>query len=129
MRTETTMESPKLHELLLKSDSTTEAEVLATLAAHPESAKERDPTSNSLPLLIAVRERASGAVVEKLLALCPEAVKEKNSDQKLPLHHAAARNAPEAAVRALIKAYPVGPLLARHGLKGSLSRFAVVLLE
>ena len=104
--TETTMESPKLHELLLKSDSTTEAEVLATLAAHPESAKERDPTSNSLPLLIAVREQASGAVVEKLLALCPEAVKEKNSDQKLPLHHAAARNAPEAAVRALIKAYP-----------------------
>lgn len=48
--TETTMESPKLHELLLKSDAATEAEVLATLAAHPESAKERDPTSNSLPL-------------------------------------------------------------------------------
>ena len=104
--TQTTMESPKLHALLLKSDTATEAEVLATLVAHPESAKERDPTSNSLPLLIAVREQASGAVVEKLLALCPEAVKEKNSDQKLPLHHAAARNAPEAAVRALIKAYP-----------------------
>ena len=77
--TQTTMESPKLHELLLKSDAASEAEVLAALAAHPESAKERDPTSNSLPLLIAVREQASGAVVEKLLALCPEAVKEKNS--------------------------------------------------
>ena len=58
------MESPKLHELLLKSDSTTEAEVLATLAAHPESAKERDPTSNSLPLLIAVRERAGDYTIK-----------------------------------------------------------------
>ena len=59
-----------------------------------------------LPLLIAVREQASGAVVEKLLELYPEAAKEKNSDQKVPLHHAAARDAPEAAVRALIRAYP-----------------------
>jgi hypothetical protein len=48
--TETTMESPKLHELRRQSAAATEAEVLATLAAHPESAKERDPTSNSLPL-------------------------------------------------------------------------------
>ena len=64
------MESAKLHELLLKSNATTEAEVLATLAAHPESAKERDPTSNSLPLLIAVREQASGAVVEELYSRC-----------------------------------------------------------
>ena len=58
-----------------------------------------------LPLLIAVRGRAPGAVVEKLLALYPEVVKEKNSDQKLPLHHAAVHTS-EAAVRVLIKAYP-----------------------
>ena len=58
-----------------------------------------------LPLLIAVRGRASGAVVEKLLALYPEAVKEKISDQKLPLHHAAVHTS-EAVVRALIKADP-----------------------
>ena len=44
--------------------------------------------------------------MEKLLELYPEAAKEKNSDQKVPLHHAAARDAPEAAVRALIRAYP-----------------------
>ena len=43
--------------------------------------------------------------MEKLLALYPEAVKEKNSDQKLPLHHAAVHTS-EAAVRVLIKAYP-----------------------
>ena len=74
---------PKLHELL-KSDATTEAEVLAELELHPESAKERDDSKEPmLPLLIAVRGRSSGAVVEKLLALYPEAVKEKNSDQKL----------------------------------------------
>ena len=47
---------PKLHELL-KSEATTEAEVLAKLEEHPESAKERDD-SNMLPLLIAVREQA-----------------------------------------------------------------------
>ena len=96
---------PKLHELL-KSGATTEAEVLAELAVHPESAKERDDSS-MLPLLIAVREQAPGAVVEKLLELYPEAAKEKNSDQKLALHHAAVRkNTSEAAMRALIKAYP-----------------------
>ena len=81
--------------------------MLAKLAVHPESAKERDDSKEPmLPLLIAVREQAPGAVVEKLLALHPEAAKEKNSDQKVALHHAAARKAPEAAVRALIKAYP-----------------------
>ena len=98
---------PKLHELL-KSGATTEAEVLAELTLHPESAKERDDSKEPmLPLLIAVREQAPGAVVEKLLALHPEAAKEKNSDQKLALHHAAVRkNTSEAAMRALIKAYP-----------------------
>ena len=44
-------------------------------------------------------------MVEKLLALYPEAVKEKNSDQKLPLHHAAVHTS-EAAVRVLIKPSP-----------------------
>ena len=70
---------PKLHALLLKSSATTEADVLAKLVVHPESAQERDD-SNSLPLLIAVREQASGPAVEALLALYPEAAKEKNSD-------------------------------------------------
>ena len=52
---------PKLHELL-KSNATTEAEVLAKLEEHPESAKERDDSKEPmLPLLIAVREQATGA--------------------------------------------------------------------
>ena len=51
---------PKLHELL-KSDATTEV-VLAKLELHPESAKERDDSKEPmLPLLIAVREQATGA--------------------------------------------------------------------
>jgi len=46
---------PKLHALLLKSDATTEVEVLAELELHPESAKERDDSKEPmLPLLVAL---------------------------------------------------------------------------
>ena len=51
---------PKLHALLLKSDATAEADVLAELAVHPELAKERDD-SNMLPLLMEAGAHEAGA--------------------------------------------------------------------
>eukprot|EP00908_Phaeocystis_cordata_P015774 Transcript_26949.p5 GENE.Transcript_26949~~Transcript_26949.p5 ORF type:complete len:111 (-),score=19.70 Transcript_26949:32-364(-) len=59
-----------------------EAVVLALLAAHPDSAKEK--WLSKLPLHLAFKHRASEAVVRALLAAYPLAVL-KSSNGKMPL--------------------------------------------
>ena len=74
--------------------------VAALLAAHPEAAKEKDEVRPAFPhTLRAVACRLCARALS--LARCRAAQRER-----LPLHVAAAFQASEAVVAALLKAYP-----------------------
>lgn len=74
------------------------------LEANPEAANERHPREGWTPLHYA--EQLDQAAVSLLLEKCPGALSVRDKAGQLPLHWAAAHNAPCEVIEVLLKAYP-----------------------
>eukprot|EP00966_Prymnesium_polylepis_P292859 6763882-Prymnesium_polylepis.1 len=96
------------HELIKKLENKSEADVLAHVDAQPGDVAVKDDAGR-LPLHVAVDNKASDAVVKKLLEAYPQAAAITTGyDKKLPLHLAVRSQPSEVVVQLLLDAYPEG---------------------